>query len=272
MLLALLALKRARADFAGEVIFTAAADEETGGTLGTRHLLESGIGRGAAFAIVGEPTNLRIDLGNRGVAWLEVRVRGKAGHPGRPTTGVNAVHYAGRLIAALAEMRFDLRNDLFEVPTPSITATMVQGGVKANVIPDSCTITLDRRMLPGETGALAVRQVQEVVDSLPEPGITVEVRCNDAWDPYQISPDEPIVQALAAAHASVLGAPPAMGAKGGATDASHIYYLAGTPTAIYGPGIPATAHTVDEYVDLDQVATAARVYALTALRLLGGDE
>ena len=149
MLLALVALKRSGADFPGEVVLMAAADEETGGRLGTNYLLEQGFGRDASFAIVGEPTDLRIDLGNRGVAWIEITIKGRAGHPGRPVTGVNAVHYAGRLIQAIAEMQFDLRNDLFEVSAPSVTVTMVNGGVKANVIPDTCKLNARQEDVAG---------------------------------------------------------------------------------------------------------------------------
>ena len=92
----------------------------------------------------------------------------------------------------------------------------------------------------------------------------------NAWDPYQIPAEEPVVQALIGAHEQIVGRRPSLGAKGGATDASHIFHTAGVPTAIYGPGTSTTAHTADEYVILEQVATAARVYALTALNLLNG--
>jgi acetylornithine deacetylase/succinyl-diaminopimelate desuccinylase-like protein len=271
MALAMLALKRVGVPFAGEVVFTAVADEETGGQLGTRFLLEQGFGRGAAFAIVGEPTNLRVELGNRGVAWFEVAVKGRAGHSGRPKTGVNAVHYAGRLIAAIADMEFGLRNDLFEVPTPSITVTMVHGGLKANIVPPDCTLTIDRRLLPGETAALAARQIEDLIASMPQEGVSTRVACVKSSEPYLIGTDEPVVQALAKAHERVVGPGLPYRAKGGGTDGSHLYHLGGVPTALYGPGDPNLAHTADEFVVLDNVVKAAKVYALAALDLLGAE-
>ncbi len=268
MLLAVLALKRAGAAFAGEVLFTAVADEETGSRLGTRYLLEQGIGRGAAYAIVGEPTKLRVELGNRGVAWFEITVRGRAGHSGRPASGINAVHYAGRLVSAIANMRFTLRNDLFEVPTPSISVTMIQGGVKANIIPAQCKLTVDRRLLPGESGELARRQLEELIAGMPEAGVSTEIVAETAFEPYVLAPDEPVVQALSRAHERVVGGRPVLRAKGGGTDGSHLFHEGGVPTALYGPGDPFLAHAADEYVELAHVVQAARVYALAVLDLL----
>ncbi|MHB1415060.1 MAG: M20 family metallopeptidase [Chloroflexota bacterium] len=268
MLLAMAALKRSGEEFAGEVLLMAVADEETGGALGTRYLLEQGVGKGAAYAIVGEPSNLQVELGNRGVAWLEITVSGRAGHPGRPVHGANAVHYAGRLISAIANMRFDLRNDLFEVQSPSVTVTMVHGGVKANIIPERCVLTVDRRLLPGETAAGAIAEIEQVIAGIHEDGVSAKVNCLEASEPYLVSRDEHVVQALVEAHRRVVGGESSFGAKGGATDGSYLYHLAGVPTVLYGPGDASLAHTADEYVDLTSVTQAARVYALAALDLL----
>ncbi|MCL5111006.1 MAG: M20 family metallopeptidase [Chloroflexi bacterium] len=270
MLLAQLALRRAGAPFAGHLVFTAVADEETGGELGTRFLLQRGLK--ADYAVIGEPSNLRVELGNRGLAWFRIAVRGKAGHPGRPATGVNAVAYAGKLVSAIADMKFSGRNELFEVPTPSITVTMIQGGVKANVIPDDCVVTCDRRLLPGETTGGALAELESVIADLPQPGITATVSTLHAMEAYVVSQDEPVVRALAGAHARVLGAPPQYGAKGGGTDGSFLYHEGGIPTVLYGPGNVELAHTADEYVDLAGVVAAAKVYTLLALDLLAVDQ
>ncbi|MHB1133066.1 MAG: M20 family metallopeptidase [Chloroflexota bacterium] len=268
MMLAVLALKRAGAPFDGEILLEAVADEEMGAELGTQFLLAQGIGRGADFAIIGEPSNLRVDLGNRGIAWLEVTVKGKAGHPGRPATGINAVNYAGRLLGAVEAMHFTLRNDLFEVPEPSITATIIHGGVKANVIPDTCVLTFDRRTLPGESAGLAAEQIEQLIAERPQAGITASVRIVKAAEPYLIERSEPVVQALVQAHERIVGAAPVLGAKGGATDGAHLYHTGGIPTVLYGPGDVHLAHTADEYAEVADVVRAAKVYALTALRLL----
>jgi acetylornithine deacetylase/succinyl-diaminopimelate desuccinylase-like protein len=55
-----------------------AADEETGSEFGTVYLLQKGVGKGADFAIVSEPTSLRVELGNRGLRWIDIIIKGNA--------------------------------------------------------------------------------------------------------------------------------------------------------------------------------------------------
>ena len=84
MMGAMIGVKRSGLEFKGEIVFMAVADEETGSEYGTRYLLDKGVGKGAAFGIVCEPTNLRVETGNRGLRWIDIEVRGKASHAGRP--------------------------------------------------------------------------------------------------------------------------------------------------------------------------------------------
>ncbi len=268
MAAAMIALKRSGAAFNGEIILMAVPDEETGGRYGTRYLLEQGVGMGADFAIVGEPTSGRIELGNRGVAWFEVRIDGVAGHSGRPHQ-MNPIHFAGRLIAALAAMKFDLRNDIFEVPVPTLTVTMMEGGVKANVIPNLAKLTIDRRLLPGETAELARQQIEEVIAGIDQPGVSATVTSLQGAEPYLIEQSSPVVQALSDSYRQVYGGEPVYSAKGAGTDGGLLYSLGGVPTALFGAADPTRAHTVDEYVELEAVVKSAKVYAQTALRLLG---
>lgn len=268
MAVALAALKRAGSPFGGQITFMAVADEESGGHYGTRLLLERGVGKGADFAIVGEPGRGMVGLGNRGVAFLEITIEGRAGHPGRPNPA-NPIHYAGRLITALANMQFAVRNELFEVPTPSVTVTMVNAGVKANVIPNVCRLTLDRRLLPGETAEDVVSGIEAVIAGVPQEGVSARVRLIQHSLAYAIGPEEPVARAIARAHKQVFGVDPEYQGKGGGTDGSHLYHMAGIPTVLYGPGDPRRGHTVDEWIGLDEVVNAARVYALAILDLLG---
>ena len=130
---AMIAFKRSGAYFNGEIIFMGVAEEETGGEFGTVYLLQNKIGTNAHFAIVAEPTSLRIELGNRGLRWIDIVVKGKASHAGRPHLGINAISYAAKLIEAIHSMEFRNRNDAFDIPTPSISVTMISGGTKVNI-------------------------------------------------------------------------------------------------------------------------------------------
>lgn len=138
-------------------------------------------------------------MGNRGLRWLDITVTGKACHAGRPYVGVNAVFHAARLIQAIQSQRFDRRDDNFDVPTPSISVTMITGGTQANVIPNRCRLTVDRRMIPAETTETVMAELQEIIEAVslgqPEVKFEVEMRPN-YWDPYLISETQPIVQVV----------------------------------------------------------------------------
>jgi acetylornithine deacetylase/succinyl-diaminopimelate desuccinylase-like protein len=166
MMAAMIGFKRTRTPFNGEIIFMGAADEETGSEFGTVYLLQKGVGKGADFAIVSEPTSVRVELGNRGLRWIDIIIKGKACHAGRPQIGINAIHYAAKLTEAIHSMKFMDRNDAFEIPTPSISVTQIHGGAKVNIIPDRCDLALDRRLIPGETTETVMAELNEVIDPI----------------------------------------------------------------------------------------------------------
>ena len=263
MLMALVSIKRSGMDFAGKIILQAVADEETGSLYGTRYLLEQGYGADADFAICTEPTSLRVELGNRGLRWIDVTVHGQASHAGRPQLGRNAISVASQLVEAIDAIRFQGRNDFFEIPTPSISVTTIAGGHTANVIPDLCTFSIDRRMIPGETEAQVLAEIETafapVRRSNPEVAIDIHVRAG-YWDPYLIPADEEIVALTTAAYASVTGQEPQIGSKAACTDASHLVNMAGIPTVLFGPGNERLSHKPDECVSIRDLLTATNIY------------
>ena len=271
---AVAAFKRSGAKFNGEIIFMAAGDEETGSRWGTVHLLEQGIGRRADFAIVAEPTDLAIHLGNRGLRWVDLTVKGKACHAGYPHLGINPIAYAAKLIELIESHKFTTKNDLFEVPFPSASVTMIEAGTKINVIPPQCRLSIDRRMLPGETAETVKAELAEMIGQVlrlnPELSIDFSLK-PEYWDPYLISPEEPVVLALRDAFKKVTGAEPGTGVAGFCTDGSDLYHLGGVPAALFGPGNQKLAHQADECVPLANIVTAARTVLAAFPRLLPAD-
>jgi succinyl-diaminopimelate desuccinylase len=269
MIIALDALKKAGAPFRGRIVLQAVGDEETGSDGGTLVMIRRMIGAGAHFAIVSEPTNLSVSIGNRGLRWLEISVRGRASHAGRPHLGANAVHAAARMIGGLENLRFKAHHPLFEVPHPSLSVTMIQGGTKINIIPDRCTFSVDRRMVPGETSESARQEIEEVLRQNLHQGIAYDIRItHEGWDPYAINPDSPPVKSLCWAVEKIVGQPPQIKGKAGCTDASHLFHKAQIPVVCFGPGLEDLAHAANERVSLEKVVQAARVYALSAMTLL----
>jgi succinyl-diaminopimelate desuccinylase len=148
---------------------------------------------------------------------------------------------------------------------------MIQGGSKVNIIPERCTLMIDRRMMPGETAEAVYQEIAGVLERSKPDGMTGELRItHEGWDPYAIDPATPWVQTLCRAVAEVRGQMPKIKGKAGGTDASHLYHIAHTPAVCFGPGLEDLAHKADERVALEKVVQAARVYALSAIHLLDG--
>jgi acetylornithine deacetylase/succinyl-diaminopimelate desuccinylase-like protein len=265
----LLALERLahRADrLRVNVLLLAAVDEERAGA-GARHFVESG-GR-ADGAVVGEPTRLQLLVAHKGCVRFRLTALGEAAHSSDPTAGQNAIYAMADLLQYLrAQLRGDLLGPAHPlVGPPTWSVGTIRGGAVVNIVPDSCTIEVDRRLVPGETPESALDQVDHVIANLSQqqPSLRVvrEPPFVASW-PLETAPAAPIVQAAQVAREQVLGAAPLGGAPYG-TDASLLAHLGGVPSLVFGPGDIAVAHGPDEYVDLEQVAQAVDVYEAIAL-------
>lgn len=267
------ALARSGVPLAGTLIITEVADEETSGFLGAGYIVEEG-NVDADFVIVGEQTRNQICVAERGAVGVQIIVYGAAGHAAAPWEGVNAIEGMGRVIAALQEELWPILAQRSHRYLPSSTATisMVSGGVKTNVIPDRCEIYVDRRILPGETAESVTAEIRAVAERAVSAvaGLRVEVAPKMSRPARESDPDSLLGHALQAATRFLGGEPVLTGFFAG-TDAKH-FAPKGWPIMIVGPGQPSTAHTPDEWVGIDEVMEATRLYALTALALLADSD
>src|SRR5688572_33032088 len=141
-----------------EVILVALVDEESGQG-GSRHLARSGFT--ADLAIVGEPTNLQIVTAHKGDLWLQLETRGKAAHGARPELGRNAVHLMAKIVDLLeTEYARQLRRRRHRLLRhATINVGTISGGRQPNIVPDRCTIRIDRRTIPGENDPAVKREI-----------------------------------------------------------------------------------------------------------------
>ena len=139
----------------GTLVLVAAAEEETGGRLGTRWLADSGALLAMRdFIIVGEQTYNRVATAHKGVMRATVRTTGRAAHATNPARGINAITAMARAILALEAYHNDLAARVHPmVGVPTCNVGVIQGGSTANAVPDNCVVHLDRRMIPGEDPA-----------------------------------------------------------------------------------------------------------------------
>jgi acetylornithine deacetylase/succinyl-diaminopimelate desuccinylase family protein len=266
------ALARSGVPLAGTLIVTEVADEETAGNLGAGFIVREGHVE-ADYVIVGEQTKGQICIGERGAVAVGLTVFGATGHAATPWMGANAIEGMALVIAALQQElwpRLAARTHP-QLAASTATISLIEGGIKTNVIPDRCAIHIDRRILPEETPASVLAEIREIAEGAlaAAPGFRVEVIEKMNRPARLTSADSPVALALSTA-TRFLGHEPIITGFFAGTDAKH-FAPKGWPTLVMGPGDPATAHTQDEWVGIDELMEATRLYALTALALLGAD-
>ncbi|GBD35158.1 Acetylornithine deacetylase [bacterium HR36] len=218
-------------------------------------------------AIVAEPTSLHIITAHKGIVRWRLHTSGRSCHSSRPELGINAIYRMGRVIAAIesyAAWLSTTRQDAVLGPA-TISVGRIEGGVSANIVPDSCTIDIDRRVLPREKLETVPAELAEyLVHRLGAEGWRQEA----PW--MQVPPlahegKERLVARLAEAVRQVLGQVE-VGTVPYGTDASTLQAV-GIPCVVFGPGDIAQAHTAEEWVDVHQVEQAAEIlYHFALLR------
>jgi len=225
-----------------EIVFAGLVDEEDG-QAGSRALSASGFK--ADLAIVGEPTELRVITAHKGDVWLKLETHGQAAHGSRPELGRNAVHEMARVVDLL-ETRYAAslrrrRHPLLGHPTVNVGT--IQGGVQPNIVPAHCSISIDRRLLPGETDAGARREIESLLrrHRLRATLTSTKAAC---CLPLETDPRLPLVRQLM----RTVGQTRPMGVNY-FCDASVLAH-GGIPSVVFGPGDIAQGHTDDEWISL----------------------
>jgi len=257
----------------GELILTAVGAEETGG-IGTQAWVKSqSKDPRPSMAVVGEPTELQVLIGHKGVSRRKVWVRGRSAHSSNISRGRNAIYPIARLALFIEDLNRDLAQKSHPMlGAPLVSANLIRGGVKDNVIPDYCELHIDRRLVPGEETDQIDRELREWVQRMsaedPSFQATIEISGMDK-KPTMIPPEEPIVQALLECKYEVTGRKDPPQGFIAATDMTFLVNQGRIPTVIFGPGSLDQTHVVDEFVEIDQLETAVLVYARLILRILG---
>lgn len=263
------AIRRAGVALGGTLEFHLVADEEHLGRHGTRVLLERGLLDQDA-CVVGEATDLQLGLAERGGAWITVVARGKAAHGSQPHLGVNAVTSMARFLVRLPEVLPDVEHALTGRPT--VNAAMISGGRAPNVVPDRCELDVDRRIVPGESSPEEVLgRFERLGDDLrlEHPEVDLSFRIREWTEAAEGDPGSRISVVGREAVREETGRTPRDVGFTGITDARFYLNDAKIPSVILGPGSLAVAHTANESVGVDELVSAARVYARIFVGFLG---
>ena len=263
----------------GRLVLAFVVQEEPCEGLAVRHLIEED-GLRPDYVVLGEPTDLQISRGQRGRVMFKVVVTGRSSHSSQPQLGQNAIYAAARLIFAAQLLADSLPNDPFLGPGTIAVTAIHSRGPGLNAIPDLCKVYLDRRLTLGETVMGARAQLESLIsrEDIPatvqittydEPSYTGLVRtAQQAHPAWVLDRAHPLVEALQQTIQAVRGGAPQIGHWPFSTDGVYTMGQAGIPTVGFGPGDPNLAHTPREAVRLDDLKTAAHVYAALAARLL----
>ncbi len=274
-LLALIELEKHGVPLHGAVELHFTYDEEIGGNIGPKRLVEQRLSKPDLAICAG--FSYAVTSAHNGCLHLEVVINGKSGHAAIPSTGVDALEAATDVLNALYAHRDELSQKRSKIPgidTPTLNVGMIQGGINTNVVPDRVTLRLDRRIIPEESAAAAESRLRSLIEA------SVAHRPDVSLDIKRLLMAEPLLELPGAARLIIALRTHAEEEFGVAipvhgvplyTDARH-YATAGIPTVLYGAGPKtlqeANGHGADECLRLGDLRKATAVVALTLVDLM----
>jgi acetylornithine deacetylase len=234
----------------GRLIVAAVVDEEYA-SVGAEALV---VRWSADAAVVAEPTGLVVATGHKGFSWVEVVAGGRAAHGSLPGEGRDAILRMGRVLSRLEELSRWLQTGVPHpsLGNPSLHGSLIEGGREMSTYPDRCVLRMERRTLPGEQSGIALREAEEILDSLRNEDAEFEGAARLLFErpPYETPPGHGLPPLLESSVAST-GHEARRGGMPFWTDAA-ILGQAGIPSVVFGPGGEGF-HGLEEYVLSDEV-------------------
>lgn len=278
-------------DLPKPLTLAAVPDEETGGMLGSKWLLDHGK-IGGDVCLIGEPTGTNTcGVGEKGVCQFKLVAYGKPAHGSLPMLGENAILKLTRSFDVLQRLREKrvripkevryavdqskkvLRADTRGVPEATdaldhitINVGTIKGGTKINVVPDGCEAEIDVRVPAGTTPTEVIKEVEALLKKEK-----LDIKCEPLLmsEPNYTSMKEEVFGTLSRNVRSIVGVEPVPQFFAGATDA-RFFRLKGIPAIQYGPGSIAKAHVYNEKVAVKDIVVACKVHFATIVDLLLG--
>lgn len=236
-----------------QLLWLGAIGEETG-NLGAEEAVAAGVR--ADKCIVLEPTGLGIIHAHKGACWFTAATTGRAAHASDPALGDNAILKMPAVWKILEEEVEEAAGHYAGHPLgrPTVSVGTIHGGTATNVVPDSCVIQVDRRLMPGETAEKVLADLNRRLAGIPG-GVKISLLKEGL--PFHTEATAPLVeqwkQALVAA-----GVNPVLGGAAWCSDAGVLAQVC-RETIVWGPGAIAQAHTTDEYITEGELVLAAKV-------------
>lgn len=235
----------------GDILVACVADEEYA-SFGTEDVVRQFKADGA---IVTEPSHLELTVAHRGFAWFDVVVEGRAAHGSRPELGIDAIAKAGKFLVALEDYDKRLRAKPTHalLKSGSVHASIISGGEEISSYPASCRISLERRTIPGETGASVAAELQAMLDEIAarDSAFKATLVAGLERPPFEVAESEPVVAALDKVAAKHLGHKPVRRGEPFWTDCA-ILQGAEIPCVMFGVD-GGGAHSASEWATVESV-------------------
>lgn len=245
------------------VQFQFVSDEERGGEMGTGVLtrqIEAGALSRPDLVIIGERSDLKLRVADRGCVQVQVKLKGKSAHTAwARAAGINPLYYAAKAILSL-ERPLPGFDPLVGHPVVSINT--ISAGTALNQVPAECSFSIDWRTTPEESAEAVLRQIEEKLQEIcsEKKGLRYELTLLAASEGSITKWDCPEVEAVGRCVAEVMGRTAEIYVGwAGSTDARFFREL-GIPAVVLGP-CGGNYHGANEYVELDSVGALARIFA-----------
>jgi len=288
--IAMEAILEEKIDFSGAIEISGTVDEETGGYGGVAFLAKEGFFSKPRVdhVIIPEPLNVdQVCLGHRGVWWSEVETFGRIAHGSMPFLGDSAIRHMTAFLELLENRLFPIletkKTNMPVVPEGAKQSTLnlqaLHGGenetfegMPSPCVPDSCRLIMDRRFLIEEDINEVKAEVTDLLEELTHSRPNFQYKIKDIMEfwPTMTDKNRPVVKTFSNSIRNILNKTPKHVISPGTYDQKHIARIGNFHECIaYGPGILDLAHQPDEYIVIDDMISAAKVMALSTLKLLG---
>ena len=236
----------------GVVIVLTAAEE--GGCIGSQHLARTKLLGKAGALLVGEPTSNYPYVGHKGSLKFHANFKGVSAHGSMPHLGSNAIYKAARAVTELE--RFDFRAAPHAVMgSPTMNVGTMAGGSGVNMVPDTATIGVDIRTVPGMDHKALLERLRQTL------GDDAEMQVFSDLLPVWTAPEEEWVGRVFDICKMHLGSRPDAKTATYMTDAANLLKAyVGAPTIVLGPGEPQMAHQTDEWCSVERIRQAVAMY------------
>jgi acetylornithine deacetylase len=290
MLYAAKALQDLGIELRGDLLLTYVDGEESGrAEIGIWSLIEKGYT--ADFGIMTEPTNLcNIFNKSKGEIYFDIRIRGESTHicnryktiwpqqSREGQVGVNAIDKMVRLINAFSELErswgLDYYDPALDPGSTTLTVSMIRGGESFSAQAGECTATVASMFAPQLSVEDISRQIIDTIDYVADHDHWLKNNRPEYSNPFppkaplNVPVDDERIKAVTASYERIMGKQPMVGPSPFVGDMNYLFEK-GVPCIVWGPGDVSLAHGTNEYVEVEQVINASKLYATAAVSWCG---